>query len=106
MYAWPSYVRYTLPSLAVVALQGDEVDDGGRGEQRFRSYDQTDQRGGSRHPAMNFNGRRDDAAGDARARNQLAVAGGRDGYETSIRRFGNNGGESGTLLIRTDYRQR
>ena len=84
-----------LSSLAVVALQGDEADGGGRGEQDFRSYDQTDQREGSRHSAMNFNGRRDDPAGDARARarNQLAVAGGRDGYETSIRRFGNNGGE-------------
>lgn len=83
-------------------MQGNEAGDGdgARGEQRFKSYDQTDQREGTRHAAMNFNGRGgdDDDGRDARARSQLA--GDRDGYQTSIRRFGDEGGECCTFSNR------
>ena len=75
--------------IAIDALQDNDSGGSARGEQRFRSYDQTDQ--GNRHSAMNFN-----AAGDSRARNQ--VVGDRDGYQTSMRRYGDKGGEQLELI--------
>ena len=69
------------------ALQGDELGERGSGEERFRPYDQTDQ-----HSSRYFNGRGSgdgsSPSGNARARNQMV-----DGYQTSIRRYGENDGE-------------
>ena len=95
-----------LTSFAVVSLQGDEAGDRARGEQHFKTYDQIDQREGNRHSAINFNGRHGDAEGDARARARNQLAGDRDGYHTSIRRFEDESGESCSCRYREEVRAR